>query len=96
MHKVNLGGRTLLGRGFGASVLVGYKDAYDANSTTRSTSRGVARSFRLDARVSWSPRPDWLVFLAGADLLQPYRVESADGTASPRRFEGGVTKRFGL
>jgi len=95
VHKFNVGGRALLGRGFGASALLGYKDAYDANSSTRGTRLAVARSFRFDARLSWTPRPDWELFLAGMDLLQPYRVEWADGTAVPRRFEGGVAKRFG-
>lgn len=96
VHKFNAGARTPLGRGFAASALLGYKDAYDANSSTRGTRLGIPRSFRLDARLSWTPRPDWEVFLAGMDLLQPYRVEASDGTAVPRRFEGGVTKRFGL
>ena len=96
VHKVNMGGRALLGRGFGASALLGYKDAYDANSSTRGTRLAVKRSFRLDARLSWSPRPDWELFFAGLDVLQPYRVEWTDGTVLPRRFEGGVTKRFGL
>lgn len=95
-HKANVGARTLLGRGLSASALLGYKDAYEANSSTRGTRRQVARSFRLDARLAWTPRPDWEVFLAGQNLLQPYRVEHADGTAAPRLFEGGVTKRFGL
>ncbi|MCM2304027.1 MAG: TonB-dependent receptor [Elusimicrobia bacterium] len=96
VHKVNVGGRAQLGRGFGVSALLGYKDAYDANSSTRGTRMAVKRSFRLDARATWSPRPDWELFLSGMDLLQPYRVEWADGTVLPRRFEGGVTKRFGL
>lgn len=95
-HKLNVGGRALLGRGFSGTVLLGYKDAYDANSSNRGTRRPIPRSFRLDARASWTPRPGWELFLAGMDLLQPYRVESADGTASPRRFEGGVSARFGL
>lgn len=95
-HKANFGARALLGRGFGVSALLGYKDAYEANSSTRETRRPVSRSFRFDARASWTPRPGWELFLAGMDLLQPYRVESADGTASPRRYEGGVSKRFGL
>ncbi|MBI2387206.1 MAG: TonB-dependent receptor [Elusimicrobia bacterium] len=95
-HKVNVGGRALLGRGFGVSALLGYKDAYDANSSTRGTRLAIKRSFRLDARASWTPHPDWELFLAGLDLLQPYRVEWADGTVLPRRVEGGVTKRFGL
>ena len=96
VHKANFGARTPLGHGFSASALVGYKDAYDANSTTRSTRRPIGRSFRVDARASWTPRPGWELFLAGMDLLQPYRVESADGTASPRRFEVGASMRFGL
>ncbi|MCR4296154.1 MAG: TonB-dependent receptor [Elusimicrobia bacterium] len=95
-HKFNIGGRALLTRGFNASALLGYKDAYEANSSTRGTRRPIARSFRLDARLAWSPRPDWVLFLAGQDLLQPYRVAYADGTAVPRLYEGGVTKRFGL
>ncbi len=96
LHKANFGARSTLGRGFAASALVGYKDHYEANSTNRGTRRPIPRSFRLDSRVSWTPRPGWELFLAGMDLLQPYRVESADGTASPRRFEGGVSARFGL
>ncbi len=95
LHKANFGGRAAFGKGFAGTVLVGYKDAYQANSTTRSTSRKIGRSFRLDARGSWSPRPGWELFLAGRDLLQPYRVETADGTASPRTFEGGMSVRFG-
>lgn len=95
-HKLNVGGRALLARGFGGSVILGYKDAYEANSSNRGTRRSIGRSFRVDARASWTPRPGWELFLAGMDLLQPYRVESADGTASPRRFEGGVSVKFGL
>ncbi|MCM2304026.1 MAG: TonB-dependent receptor [Elusimicrobia bacterium] len=94
-HKLNVGGRALLARGVAGAVLLGYKDAYDANSSNRGTRRPIPRSFRLDARASWTPRPGWELFVAGMDLLQPYRVESADGTASPRRFEGGVSARFG-
>lgn len=96
VHKVNLGGRALLGRGVGASALLGYKDAYDANSSTRGTRLAIKRSFRLDARLSWTPRPGWDLFLAGMDLLQPHRVEWSDGTSVARRFEAGVTRRFGL
>jgi iron complex outermembrane receptor protein len=96
VHKANFGGRARVGKGFGVSALLGYKDAYDANSSARFSRRPIARSFRLDARASWTPLPDWEVFVAAQDLLQPYRVEHADGTAVPRRFEGGVTKRFGL
>jgi iron complex outermembrane receptor protein len=96
VHKFNAGARALLGRGFAASAVLGYKDAFDANSSTRGTRLAIPRSFRVDARVSWTPRPGWELFLAGSDLLQPYRVEYADGTAVARRFEGGMTKRFGL
>jgi len=96
VHKLNAGARAALGRGFAAAAVLGYKDAFDANSSTRGTRLAIKRSFRADARVSWTPSPDWELFLAGCDLLQPYRVEAADGTAVPRRFEGGVTKRFGL
>ncbi|MDP3542401.1 MAG: TonB-dependent receptor [Elusimicrobiota bacterium] len=96
LHKANLGARAALGRGFSASALVGYKDAFEANSTNRSTRRSIDRSLRVDARAAWAPRPGWQVFVAGVDLVQPYRVEAADGTASPRRFEGGMSVKFGL
>ena len=96
VHKLNAGGRAALGKGFSASAVLGYKDAYDANSSTRGTRLAIPRSFRFDARLSWTPRPDLELFVSGQDLLQPYRVEYADGAAVPRRFEGGVVKRFGL
>lgn len=96
LHKANLGARAALGRGFSASALVGYKDSFEANSTNRGTRRSIDRSFRVDARASWTPRPGWQLFVAGQDLVQPYRVETADGTASPRRFEVGVSAKFGL
>lgn len=95
VHKANAGARTRLGRGFGASALIGYKDAYDANSTTRGTRRPIERSFRLDARLAWSPRPGWELFLAGQNLLQPYRVEYADGVAAPRVYALGGSAKFG-
>lgn len=96
VHKANLGGRVHLGRGWSASAVLGYKDAYDANSTTRGTRATVPRSFRLDARLSWSPRPGWELFIAGRNLLQPRTLEYADGIASPRAGEAGVVARFGL
>jgi iron complex outermembrane receptor protein len=96
VHKANLGARAVLGRGFSAAAVAGYKDAYSIRSGSRSLFVRVPRSFRVDARVAWAPKPDWEIFLAGQNLLQPYRLEYADGTATPRRFEGGVTKRFGL
>jgi outer membrane receptor protein involved in Fe transport len=96
MHKANFGGRAALGRGFSAAAAVGYKDTYSFTSASRGLTVRAPRSFRLDARAAWAPRSDLEIFVAGQDLLQPYRAEYADGTAAPRRFEAGVTKRFGL
>jgi iron complex outermembrane receptor protein len=89
-HKFNIGGRTALGRGVLASALLGYKDAYTISSTSRGTSVNAARSFRLDARVGWSPVADWELFIAGQNLLQPYTVEYADGVGNPRTVRAGV------
>lgn len=94
VHKANLGARTALG-GWTLAAIVGYKDAYDALSTTRGTRAAVARTFRLDARVGWSPRPGWELFAAGQNLLQPYRLEYADRIATPRTYEAGVSAKFG-
>jgi hypothetical protein len=52
------------------------------------------RSFRLDARVAWTPCPGWELFVAGQNLLQPYTVEYADGAANPRVVRGGVSVRY--
>lgn len=95
VHKANVGARSLLGRGWSAAALLGYKDAYDANSSTRGTRRPVARSFRVDARLAWSPRKGWELFASGQNLLQPYRVEHADGLATPRVYQAGMSARFG-
>ncbi|HEX4049098.1 MAG TPA: TonB-dependent receptor plug domain-containing protein, partial [Elusimicrobiota bacterium] len=92
-HKFNVGGRAALGRGVTASAILGYKDNYHTVSS-RGTSLDSSRSFRLDARVAWSPRPGWELFLAGRNLLQPYTVEYADGAADPRSVRGGFTARF--
>ncbi|MFI5346369.1 MAG: TonB-dependent receptor plug domain-containing protein [Elusimicrobiota bacterium] len=95
-HKFNFGGRAALAKGWNASFVLGYKDHFSINSDSRGTTAVVPRHFRLDARLAWSPRPGWELFVAGQELLQPYALEYADGTASPRTVRGGVDWRFGL
>jgi outer membrane receptor protein involved in Fe transport len=92
-HKFNVGGRAALARGVTASAILGYKDNYHTVSS-RGTSLDAARSFRLDARLAWTPRPGWELFVAGQNLLQPYTVEYADGAANPRSVRGGLSARF--
>jgi iron complex outermembrane receptor protein len=94
-HKANVGARAALPKGFTASAILGYKDTYLINSDSRGTSAQIPRHFRLDARLAWSPRQDWEVFVAGQELLQRSFSEYVDGTASPRAVRGGVKVRFG-
>lgn len=96
LHKFNAGARAALPKGFSASAVLGYKDAHFTNSTSRGTSAPIARHFRLDARVAWSPRPGWELFVAGQELLQNAFREYVDGIASPRAVRAGVEGRFGL
>jgi iron complex outermembrane receptor protein len=95
-HKVNLGGRTVLPGGFSAAAALAFKDAYGIASASRGTTVLVPSSWRLDARLSWSPRRDWELFVAGSSLLGPLRLEYADGALVPRIVRGGATARFGL
>ena len=92
-HKFNVGGRAALARGVTFAAILGYKDDYHTIST-RGTSLDAPRSFRLDARLAWTPRPGWELFVAGSNLLQPYTVEYADGSANPRVVRGGLSARF--
>jgi outer membrane receptor protein involved in Fe transport len=94
-HKFNVGGRAALARGVTFSTILGYKDDYHTVSS-RGTSLDSSRSFRLDARLAWTPRPGWELFVAGQNLLQPYTVEYADGSANPRTVRGGLSVRCGL
>ena len=96
VHKANLGGRLRFERGFGLAAALGYKDAFDAQSTTRNARAAVPPAFRLDAKASWSPRPDLELFVSGENLLYAARVEYADGTAVARTLRGGAIMRFGL
>ena len=82
-----------LGGGTQPSGLIGYKNDYHTVST-RGTTLDAPRSFRLDARLAWTPRPGWELFVAGSNLLQPYTVEYADGSANPRVVRGGLSARF--
>jgi outer membrane receptor for ferrienterochelin and colicin len=93
-HMFNVGGRALLASGITASTVLGYKDNYHITSS-RGTALNAPRSFRLDARLAWSPHPGWELFVAGSNLLQPYTVEYADGTANPRTVRGGFSAKFG-
>jgi iron complex outermembrane receptor protein len=93
-HMFNVGGRAGLSGGFTASAVLGYKDDYHITSS-RGTALDAPRSFRLDARLAWSPRRGWEVFVAGSNLLQPYTVEYADGTADPRLVRAGFSAKFG-
>jgi iron complex outermembrane receptor protein len=95
VHKFNVGGRASLPRGFAFSTVLGYKDAYVTNSDSRGVVGAIPRHFRLDARLGWSPRPGWEVFVAGQELLQKSFTEYVDGTATPRTVRGGVEARFG-
>ena len=92
-NKFNIGGRAALVRGVTFSSILGYKDNYHSVSS-RGTSLDSPRSFRLDARLAWTPRPGWELFVAGTNLLQPYTVEYADGSANPRSVRGGVSARI--
>ncbi|MFI5349519.1 MAG: TonB-dependent receptor plug domain-containing protein [Elusimicrobiota bacterium] len=92
-NKFNIGGRVALVRGVTFSSILGYKDNYHTVSS-RGTSLDAPRSFRLDARLAWTPCPGWELFVAGANLLQPYTVEYADGSANPRSVRGGVSARI--
>lgn len=94
-HKFNLGGRANLTHGVTASTVVGYKDAYLANSSSRGTTGAIPRHFRLDARLAWNPAPGWELYVAGQELLQKSFTEYVDGTATPRTVRGGVEARFG-
>ncbi len=94
-HKFNVGARAALPHGFTASSVVGYKDDYLANSSSRGSSASIPRHFRLDARLGWTPRPGWEVFVSGEELLQKSFSEYVDGTATPRTVRGGVEARFG-
>lgn len=95
-HKVNVGARAALPRGFSASVLAGYKDTYAINSDSRGTNAQIRSHVRVDARAAWSPAPGWELFVAGQELLQARFLEYPDGTASPRTVRAGVEGRFGL
>jgi iron complex outermembrane receptor protein len=95
-HKVNFGARAAFPKGLSASFVVGYKDTYAINSDSRGSTAQIASHFRLDARVAWSPRPGWQIFVAGQELLQPRFIEFTDGTATPRQARAGVEGRFGL
>ncbi|MDE2490442.1 MAG: TonB-dependent receptor [Elusimicrobia bacterium] len=93
-HMVNVGARAALPHGVGVSALLGYKDAYLTNSDSRGLTGAIPRHFRLDARVSWSPRPGLELYVAGRELLQPAFTEYVDATATPRTVEGGLRARF--
>ncbi|MBI3566318.1 MAG: TonB-dependent receptor [Elusimicrobia bacterium] len=95
VHKFNLGARAVLPRGFSVSAVLGYKDAYLANSASRGLTAPVPRHFRLDARAAWAPRPGWELFVAGQELLQDRFTEYVDRTATPRTVRAGVEARFG-
>ena len=94
-HKFNVGGRAALARGVTFSAILGYKDNYRSVSS-RAMPLDAPRSFRLDARLAWTPRPDWELFVAGSNLLQPYTVEYADGASNPRTVRGGLSARVAL
>jgi len=94
LHKFNVGARAALPRGFTISSVLGYRDAFLTNSDSRGTVAPIPRHFRLDARLGWSPRPGWELFVAGQELLQKTFSEYADGTATPRAVRGGVEARF--
>jgi outer membrane receptor protein involved in Fe transport len=92
-HKFNAGGRVALGREATFAAILGYKDDYHTVSS-RGIPLDAPRSFRLDARLGWTPRPGWELFVAGSNLLQPYTVEYGDGAANPRIVRGGLSARF--
>ena len=94
-HKFNVGARAALPGSITASAVLGYKDAYLINSDSRGVNGPIARHVRLDARVGWSPRPGWELFVAGQELLQRSFSEYVDGTASPRTVRAGVEMRLG-
>lgn len=85
-HKLNLGGRAALPRGFSVSTNLGYKDAYHF---------GLAAYWRLDARLAYSPRPGVELFLAGQNLTETFHGPELRGApAVPRSYQGGLAVGF--
>ena len=62
--------------------------------STRGTSRDAASTPSARRAGSSAARPGWELFVAGSNLLQPYTVEYADGSANPRVVRGGLSARF--
>jgi iron complex outermembrane receptor protein len=93
-HMFNVGARAALVRDVEASLVLGYKDAYLANSDSRGVAASIEPAMRLDARLGWKPRPNLELFVAGQNLLQPYTVEYVDGLGNPRTVRGGMEMKF--
>jgi len=93
-HKVNAGFDWALPLHVRASMNAGWKDAYMADSIAGAAQVPIPAFWRVDARLSWSPKA-WLeLFVAGQNLERPYRREYVDGLLVPRRFQGGMAVRF--
>lgn len=96
-HKLNLGGRAALGRGWSAGADLGYKDAHHIAAVSGAAAVGVPAYWRLDARLAYAPSR-WKgveLFLAGRNLLAERHVEFADGLSVPRELSAGASVRFG-
>lgn len=93
-HKLNLGGAVAFGPGLSASANAGYKSGYMADVLSSNPEQGIFPFWRLDARLAWSTRPGFELFVSGLNLIKARQQEFVDRLTVPRVFYGGVTLRF--
>jgi iron complex outermembrane receptor protein len=93
-HKVNLGGTSALGGGFSLSLNAGYQDSHTLYSRTVNQTLDIPAYWRVDAKLSYRPKPDWELFAACQNLARARHVEFADGLAVPRTYQAGVSVRL--
>lgn len=93
-HKLNLGGTSALGKGFSLSLNAGYQDAHTLYSQALGQTLDIPAYWRVDGRLSYSPRPDCEVFVAAQNLARERHVEFADGLVVPRTYQAGLRVRF--
>jgi outer membrane receptor for ferric coprogen and ferric-rhodotorulic acid len=92
--KVNLGADAALPKGLRASFNAGWKSAYVADSNTGFAREPIGQFWRLDARLGWTPCPNFELFVSGQNLAAKSRREYVDGLVVPRTVYGGATVRY--
>jgi len=94
-NKVNLLAQSDLIWGFNAAANVGWVGGHNSYMASRGSLIWIPDQATVDLRLGYKPTKDLEVYAVAQSIGQELQTQTADGTAVPQSYFGGVSYNFG-